>query len=209
MNAQPTIDVSTLPEGTEDHRSPIWWGNLLLIVIETVMFALLVGAYFYIRGNFTQWPPPQTNQPVAIHDPVPDLLLPTINLGVLLLSCVPMFIADRAALRLLRQRTFWMLVVTTALGAVAIALRFQEFDALKFRWDDNAYGSLVWTIVGLHLVHLIVGTLENLTMIAWIAVYGLDQKHGRDVRVAAAYWYWIGAIWIVLYAIVFPGPRFF
>jgi heme/copper-type cytochrome/quinol oxidase subunit 3 len=209
MSAPPTIDVSTLPPGTEDHRSPIWWGNLLLTVIETVMFALMIAVYFYLRGNFSQWPPVQSNGPIGIQNPVPDLLVPTLNLAVLLASCVPMALADRAALRLRQSRTFWMLLVTTAMGGVAIFLRFQEFGALHFRWDDNAYGSVTWTILGLHLLHLIVASAENLTMLAWILVYGLDQKHGRDVRVAAFYWYWIAAIWIVLYAIVFPGPRFF
>ncbi len=209
MSAQPVIDVSTLPAGTEDHRSPIWWGNLLLIVIETVMFALLVATYFYLHGNFAQWPPVQSNQPIALHHPVPDLLLPTINLGILLLSCAPMLIADRAALVLEQQRTFWALLIATVIGLGVIALRYQEFGALKFRWDENAYGSITWTIVGLHLLHLIVASAENLTMLAWIVVRGLDQKHGRDVRVAAFYWYWIAAIWVLLYAIVFLGPRFF
>jgi cytochrome c oxidase subunit I+III len=209
MNAPPTIDVSTLPSGTEDHRSPIWWGNLLLTVIETVMFALMIGVYFYLRGNFSQWPPVQSNGPIGFRNPVPDLLVPTINLAVLLASCVPMAAADRAALHLRQSRTFWMLLTATASGGVAIFLRFREFGALHFRWDDNAYGSVTWTILGLHLLHLIVASAENLTMLAWMVVHGLDQKHGRDVRVAAFYWYWIAAIWIVLYTIVFPGPRFF
>ena len=52
-----TIDVSDLPPAVEDHRSPIWWGNLLLLCIETTMFGLLVATYFYLRMNFNQWPP--------------------------------------------------------------------------------------------------------------------------------------------------------
>jgi heme/copper-type cytochrome/quinol oxidase subunit 3 len=65
----------------------------------------------------------------------------------------------------------------------------------------------VWTILGLHLTHLIVGTLENGIMIAWIAAHGMDEKHARDIRVNAVYWYWIGAMWVLLFAIVYLGPR--
>ena len=46
-------------------------------------------------------------------------------------------------------------------------------------------------------------------MLTWVLLKGLDDKHARDVRVTAVYWYWIVGTWIILYAIVFPGPRFF
>jgi heme/copper-type cytochrome/quinol oxidase subunit 3 len=209
MNVRPSIDVSALQPATMDHRSPIWWGNLLMIVIETTAFALLVGAYFYLRGNFSQWPPPQSNAPLGLFDPVPALLLPTINLAVILLSCVPMLVADRAALRLNRSVVEWALGLTIVVSLVAVGLRFVEFRSLKFRWDDNAYGSVTWTILGMHLLHLIIGTLENVTMFTWLLVHGLDEKHARDIHVTAIYWYWVAAVWVVLFAIVFPGPRFF
>ena len=42
-----------------DARAPMWWGNLLLIFIETMTMGLLVASYFYIRRNFWEWPPPR------------------------------------------------------------------------------------------------------------------------------------------------------
>jgi cytochrome c oxidase subunit 3 len=87
-------------------------------------------------------------------------------------------------------------------------LRFLEFPRLLFVWDANAYAATIWTILGLHLLHLITGTLENLLMLAWIMLKGLDNKHARDVRVTATYWYWIVGIWLLLYGIVYLAPRF-
>ena len=52
------IDVSDLPEGTIDSRALIWWGNAWMCVIESTMFALLIGSYYYIRANQAVWPPP-------------------------------------------------------------------------------------------------------------------------------------------------------
>src|SRR3954469_24788063 len=98
-NTRPVLDVSPLPESVLDYRSVVWWGNLMLLFIETTMFALLVAAYFYVRPNFSHWPPPQTNGPQAIYDPVPALRLPTLNLLLMLVSCGPMLFADRLALR--------------------------------------------------------------------------------------------------------------
>jgi heme/copper-type cytochrome/quinol oxidase subunit 3 len=192
-----------------DHRSPIWWGNALLVVIETVMFGILVAAYFYLKQNFPQWPPTQSNTVPANFDPNPGLTFSTINLVVILLSFVPMYVADRAALRHKRRMVDAGLIGVTLLGAASIALRFREMVDLKFRWSENAYSSIVWLILGLHLMHLFIGTLENALMLAWISLKGLDQKHARDVRVTAVYWYWVIGTWLILYAIVFIGPRYF
>jgi cytochrome c oxidase subunit III len=209
MNTRTAMDVSALPDSEIDHRSLVWWGNVLLIAIETTMFALLIAAYFYVRPNFTEWPPPRVTGPEGIFDPVPALRVPTINLLLLLLTLVPMIAADRACLRHDAGAVKRALAIFLALAVACIALRFREFSALHFRWDDNAYASIVWTTVGLHLLHLIVGTLEFVMMFAWVLARGLDDKHARDVRVTAVYWYWIVGTWIVLFAILFPGPRFF
>jgi heme/copper-type cytochrome/quinol oxidase subunit 3 len=99
------------------------------------------------------------------------------------------------------------LLLSIALGIAAIVLRFYEFPALQFRWDDNAYAGTVWLILGMHLAHLITATSENLIMTAWVFAKGMDDKHARDIRVTAVYWYWVVGIWVLLYALVYFGPR--
>lgn len=202
------LDVSDLPKAAVDHRSPIWWGNLMMMLIETTMFAIAVAAYFYIRLNFSQWPPVQPNFDPPNFRPLPDLGVSTANLLVILASAVPMLYADRRALKMDRRGATLGFILCIVLGLVAIALRGFEFHALKFRWDDNAYGSITWFILGMHLTHLIAGTCENGIMLAWLLVHGLDEKHARDVRIGAVYWYWVALIWVVLFAVVFLYPRF-
>src|ERR1700709_1769363 len=97
MNA-PGLDVSALPQSALDHRSLVWWGNTLLLVIETTMFALLVASYFYVRMNYREWPPPLVHDVVTIRHPVPPLGRPTLTVALLLVSIVPALVADRAAL---------------------------------------------------------------------------------------------------------------
>jgi heme/copper-type cytochrome/quinol oxidase subunit 3 len=206
MNAPArTIDVSTLEPHVMDNRSPIWWGNLLLLCIETTMFALLVATYFYIHMNYEAWPPPRPSN--SNYNTNPQLLVPTINLLIILASCVPMFIADRACLRRDTRTVCRCMLIMVLIGFATIGLRFLEFDSLQFRWDDNAYAGIVWTIVGMHLLHLVTGTAENFILTLWLWMKGMDDKHARDVRVGAVYWYWIAAIWIPLYVIVYFGPR--
>lgn len=201
------LDVKKMPSSVMDHRSPIWWGNFLMLVIETTMFAILVASYYYLRFNFAPWPPPRVNVFPVLYDTAPRLGWATLNLGVLLLSVLPMLWTDRACLRRDARAVRLGLAATVALGAASIALRFYEFPDLLFRWDDNAYAAAVWTILGLHLLHLITGTLENAVMTAWVLAHPLDDKHARDIRVTAGYWYWIAGIWVLLYAVVYWSPR--
>jgi cytochrome c oxidase subunit 3 len=208
MKHRAIIDVSALPNTVLDHRSPIWWGNILLLLIETTMFAILVASYFYVRVvDFKTWPPPNGNIFPPIYNTAPDLLVPTINLAILLLSVVPMLIADRACLKRDEAVVKIGLVGCVLLGIVVAVIRFVEFKSFHFKWSDNAYASIIWTLAGMHLVHIIIATSENLIMTLWIFVKGMDDKHARDVRVTATYWYWVAGIWVLLYLVIYGGAR--
>jgi cytochrome c oxidase subunit 3 len=201
------LDVSELPQSALNHRSTVWWGNTLLLVIETTMFALLVASYFYVRMNYPEWPPPLTKGIVTISHPVPPLPAPTFSLAVLVLSLLPAIVCDLGALAMDERRVRRALVGLLLLSLATIALRCGEFPALQFSWDDNAYASVIWTIVCLHLVHMVIAAAEILAMLLWSACHPLDRKHARDVRLTASYWYWIVGLWIPLYALIYLGPR--
>jgi heme/copper-type cytochrome/quinol oxidase subunit 3 len=208
MKAYATIDVSDLPPDTMDHRSPIWWGNLLLLVIETTMFAITIAAYFYLRiVDFDSWPPSQVNTQPPVYHPVPALLMPTLNLVILLVSFAPMLWASRACLKQNTRAVTIGLVLTVLLGILSTVVRFYEFPGIHFKWNDNAYASIVWLLLGLHLAHIITATAENSLMTVWVMLKGLDHKHARDVRVTATYWYWVVGMWVLLYILIYWGPR--
>jgi heme/copper-type cytochrome/quinol oxidase subunit 3 len=200
------IDVKELPPSAMDHRSPIWIGNALLLAIETTMFAILVATYFYLRANFQNWPPPQINYLPPNFHPAPDLFWGTLNLFIIIAAAAFMLLADRAALRYDKKGVLIAGALCVVLGLIAIAVRFREFQGTQFRWDDNAYASVVWGFLFMHLLHLLVGVIEDTLMFTYISMYGMDDKHARDVRVTAVYWYWIAGIWIPLYAILYFGP---
>ena len=59
--------------------------------IETTTVALLLASYFYLWRNYPQehWPPPRVEHEPPILKPVPDLLVGTLNV-LLLLATVPL-----------------------------------------------------------------------------------------------------------------------
>ncbi|WP_439621708.1 cytochrome c oxidase subunit 3 [Gemmata sp.] len=232
--ARPTIDVSHLPAESRDGRSPMWWGNVLFMLIETTTVALLLASYVYLWRNYPQsgWPPPAAQHDPPLLKPVPDLPVGTANLLVLLATVPLMLWVDRACQRqfdALERRNaatpsevprgrgrppperpagvLLGLLVLVALGAGSLVLRWHEFPALKVQWNENAYAALVWTMLGLHLLYVAIEVVELAVMLLWTALYGLGQNQATDVILTAAYWYWTVVVGAVLYGAVYWFPR--
>jgi len=206
MSARTIIDVTHLPHHEFDTYDPVWWGNNFLLAIETSMFAICIATYYYLRQNFHLWPPP-LGQLTAPLNPLPALGYGTATLILLVVSCVPMIWADLSARRGVRSGTVAGLLICLACAIAAIVLRSFEFGAVKFRWDSNAYGSIVWFILGLHMLHLITLTCETLLLTIWSLVREFDMKHRVDITALGIYWYWVTGIWLLLYGVVYLTPR--
>jgi cytochrome c oxidase subunit III len=195
------LDVSHLPTSAFGARTPVWWAVWGLIVIESTMFALLIASYLYLRLDADMWPPAGT--------PPPRLTAATVNVGVLLVSLLPMVWVQRAAYRHARLFVFAGLSASVLLGLVAIAVRLLEFRALGCRWDSHAYGSLTWAILGMHLGHLVASVVETALLALLFMNRPIEAKHYGDAEVNALYWYFVVGAWLPLYVLVFFGPRMF
>jgi heme/copper-type cytochrome/quinol oxidase subunit 3 len=195
------LDVSTLPPYALGARTTMFWGVVLLMAIETTMLALMVLAYFYVRGNFGVWPPTSMGRPA--------FRLATAGVLVLLASAIPNHLVNREITHGHVRRARWWVVATTLLGVVFLALRFVELRRLPVRWDTHAYGSVVWGILGLNIFHAVSAVLENLTLIALLFIGPVEKKHLHDLQLGGYFWYWLIAVWVPLYAIVYLEPMLF
>ena len=206
MSARSVIDVSELQHHQFDTYDPVWWGNNFLLAIETSMFAILIATYYYLRQNFHQWPPPAA-QLTATLQPLPVITYGTAITILLVVSCSPMIVTDLSARWGYRRLSQVGLVICVICGLAAIVLRSFEFSAVYFRWDSNAYGSIVWFMLGMHMLHLLVLTTESVLLMIWIFTREYDMKHRVDIVTLAVYWYWVTGIWVLLYAIIYFTPR--
>ena len=170
------------------------------------MFAILIATYFYLRQNFGLWPPPiaQLTGPLR---PLPDLGYGTANTILLVLSCIPMIMTDRASRRGDRATCQIGLGICLVCGLIALVLRGFEFSAVHFRWDSNAYGSVVWFLLGMHMLHLLILTGETTLLFIWLHTREFDMKHRVDIVTIAVYWYWVVAIWLIVYTVIYFTPR--
>lgn len=201
MKRRAVLDVAILDDHSFSYREPIWWGNLLMMLIEGAAFGLMIVAYYYIRRNFNTWPPERTY--------LPDMGVSTANLILLIVSVAPIWYASKLAFAHEPPRRIagWMMVVV-AFGLAAIILRAFELRGLHTRYDSNAYGSITWMLLVTHLAHLVAGSLETF-LIALVMITGpVERKHYTDTTVMAAYWYFVVGSWVVLWLVVFVSVRF-
>ena len=194
-----TIDVSLLPDTVFGHRGIVWWATVGFIAIEGTTLAIVAAAYLYLRTNAAEWPP----RPVSN----PDLLIPTINVALLLLKLVPFGLAERAAKRFDVSGVRRWLIVGTTMGAVAVVLRWFELQALNVRWDTSAYGSAVWGIAVAHTSLLATDLLESIVITALFFSPRLQPRHFSDVEDTALYERFLSVTWLLLYLLLFLGPR--
>ena len=195
-----TIDVSGLPTTTFGHRNLNGWGTIGFMVIEGTTLAVAAASLLYLRGNFESWPP----RPAL----PPELGVPSLVLLVLLVKLVPAWRMMQAAKRLDTPGVRRWLAAALAVGALALALRLLEYQSLNVRWDENAYGSVVWTILGLHTFLLAFDVLE---MIAFLVLFHdeerLQSKHYADAEDSGVYEFFLTLSWVPLYLLVYFLPR--
>jgi cytochrome c oxidase subunit I+III len=159
------------------------------------MFALLVAGYFYLRLGYDVWPPPGVS--------FIGWVLPTVELAVLLLSCVPAYWATEAAIENDIHGVRKGLLLNLALAAAGLVIRIVVWHSFNFAWHSSAYGSIVWAILGLHTFEYIGAMLETAVMLGifFSGRFGDKQRGGVDVD--SLTWYFIVGSWVPLYLVVY------
>jgi heme/copper-type cytochrome/quinol oxidase subunit 3 len=193
------IDVSGLPDqGEFGHKGLIWWGTAGFMVIEGSMFVMAIITYFYLRLRVEQWPPSLPN---------PDLFYGTLNIIILLVSSVPNHLAKIAGEKFELRRTQFWLVICVLFGIALLVVRGYEFAGVNCRWDDNAYGSIVWCLLFLHTTHLATDVVDTGVLAAVMFAGPVTKKRYVDVSENGLYWYFIVAWWIPIYLVIYFAPR--
>lgn len=194
-----TIDVSHLPNLVQKSRAPLWWAMVLLLVIESMVFGTLAASYFYLRMNQAEWPP-------AGVDP-PELLLPTINTLLLLASSIPVYLADKGITEGKVRRLVWGMGVAAVMAILFLILKVIEYSDVSYSWDDHAYGSIVWLIVGFHSSHVL-SVVGKTVVVAVLGARGyFNRERNLGVQINGLYWHFVVVVWIPMYAVIYWAPR--
>jgi cytochrome c oxidase subunit III len=195
MRERIVLDIGKLPMHGMGTASLTWWGTLAFMLIEGTGFALAITVYLYLMSLAPTWP---------INVPPPDLLPGTLVTLILLLSLVPNIMISRWAKQQELRKVRIGMVIMSIFGIAPLIVRFFEFPALKVNWDTNAYGSVVWILLGLHTTHIITDLADTLVLGALMFTrHGQNLKRFGDVQDNAMYWNFVVAAWLPIYGCIY------
>ena len=98
------------------------------------------------------------------------------------------------------------LALNVLLASVALIMRIISWHSLNFNWKTDINGSYVWAFLGLHTFDYIGDLVFTVVLLvcALIDYYGPKQRLG--VHVDSIVWYFLVAIWIPIYIVIYWAP---
>lgn len=200
MSERLTLDVSGLPDHAFGSRSVMWWGVMGMIATEGTVFLVAIASYFYLQGNEDSWPPADTM--------LPGLFWPTVNVTIMLLSTIPNQIVKKAAENMQLRKVRIGMVVADLMAVAFLVVRALEFAHLNISWDSNAYGSVTWTLLGLHTAHLLTDFFDSVVLtVLMFTRHGHEARRFVDVSENCFYWYFVVLSWLPIYGVLYWAPR--
>jgi cytochrome c oxidase subunit 3 len=165
---------------------PSVFGMVLFLASELMFFGGLFAAYFTLRSLAVQWPPPDVRL---------DLPLTAVATALLATSSLTMHTCMARIRQDERRRARAWLVVTFALGAAFLGIKGYELATADFGIGAHAYGSMFFTMLGAHGLHLVVG-LALLILIAAGAARARAEAIGY-------YWHFVDAVWLSIFGAIY------
>jgi len=173
-------------------------GILLFIVSEVMLFGAFFAAYFFLRVVVDpgSWPPETFELPVEVAG---------MNTAILVSSSFTIHYALESIRHDNRTGLKLGLVATWLLGATFLFIQMNEYAHIGFSARDFGFGSIFYSLTGLHGAHVFVGLmlLTFATIRAFRGHFGPAAKDHLGVEVPGIYWHFVDIMWIVVYVTVY------
>lgn len=172
----------------------------LFIAAETMLFGGLIGAFLVFRFGSKTWPPAGL--------PLLPIGLTVVNTLVLFASCVPMARAVAAMRRGDAAGLRSGLLLAATLGVVFLAIQGTEWARLVghgLTIHSGPYGSTFYVLIGMHGLHVLGAVGWLVLLLAGSFLGRFDGRTSNAVDLAGIYWYFVSALWAVLFPLVYLG----
>ena len=170
-----------------------WW----YLLSDAIIFALLFVTYGVMVDRTAGGPDAAA---------LVDLNRAFIETLCLLASSFTFALADLAAEGNDRPRTVAWLAVTTVLGGAFLCIEGLEFIELVLAGagpDRSGFLSAFFTLVGTHGLHVSVGMVGLLALLAQIRVCGLSRPVKSRLRRLGLFWHFLDVIWVGVFTFVY------
>lgn len=191
-------DLSATPEHNFGSASLGWWCAVGVLLIGGMGVALAIGVYFFLL-------PIAHGQPSAA--PLPPLGPATAFVALAILSELGNAWMKRVARARAATAVRWGLVAMSGLGIALLVLRGFEFAAMTVRWDQNAYGSVVWALLLLHTMYLACAVFGGIVPAVLTWTRRVDDRRFGNVSDNVMYWHFIVWSGALVYLVLYWTPR--
>jgi cytochrome c oxidase subunit III len=169
-------------------------GTVVWLASELMFFSGLFAAYFTLRAQSAQWPPPGVNL---------DTVAATLATVLLVASSGTMQMGVRAVARGDRVAFLRWLGATVTLGTVFVLSQARDWSKLHFGVASHAYGSAFYLMTGFHGLHVIGGLLAMLVVGGRATSRRFGAVDLPAVEMLSYYWHFVDVVWIGLWATIF------
>src|SRR3984893_4340493 len=175
-------------------------GMACLIISESAIFTIFVGAYLFYTGKSLTGPTPR------------EVLDPPIFYTVCLLSSsLSIHIAAKLLKRGETSAFLGLWFLTIVLGGLFLYGTGQEWHRLIHEHgltiSTNLLGTTYYSLIGLHGFHVTAGLLM-LTIVLLFGVAGRRvPAQSARVEVLSLYWHFVDVVWVVVFTVVYVLGR--
>jgi cytochrome c oxidase subunit III len=176
-----------------------YWGMIGLIATEGALFAYLLFSYYYhaVQPHGLAWPP----------GGIPSLNFSLPNTILFLLSSLVVWWGEHATKRGVRWKQLTGLTVGFLMGVGFVVIQALEWASKSFTLSSGAYGSLFFAVTGFHMAHIVLGLLLLFAVTVWSYLGYVSPVRSAPVSVAAIYWYFVNAVWLIVFFTLYLTPR--
>ncbi|MGR9046919.1 MAG: cytochrome o ubiquinol oxidase subunit III, partial [Gammaproteobacteria bacterium] len=172
-------------------------GFWIYLMSDAVIFALLFATYASMSRNFAGGP---TGKELF------DLTHTFYETLALLLSTLSCGLAMLSSSKSRKESLLPWLALTFLLGLSFVLMELSEFDDLIRQDagpDRSGFLSAFFTLVGTHGLHVGIGLIWLLVMIAQIELKGLTAPVRSRLFRFSLFWHFLDLVWIVIFSMVY------
>jgi heme/copper-type cytochrome/quinol oxidase subunit 3 len=173
---------------------PLVFGTVVFLASESMVFAALLAAYYYLRGMTEVWPP------AGVTINALSMGIGTVLLGI---GSVTMVVAQSAAMRGARVQARLMLAATIAVAVAFLGLEWNDWSNVNFAINGSAYGTIYFVLTGTHFAHVFAGVVLLAAVAFFLRMPAFTRDHHAAVEAVAYYWHFVFVVWLALYATIF------
>jgi cytochrome o ubiquinol oxidase subunit 3 len=186
-----------LPDPHQHTYSRTVLGFWIYLMTDCVLFAALFSTYAVLHNNTFGGPGAKE---------LFSLSTAFIETMILLASTVTCGLGMLAALRSDRKQTLVWLALSFLLGAAFVAMELTEFHQLVSEgnsWQRSAFLSSFFTLVGTHGLHVSLGLIWMLVMMAQVFTAGITIDTFRRLVIFSMFWHFLDLIWVFIFTFVY------